>query len=426
MITHKADRPDAANLVSEKGKLSGIRVLLVDECLITREMVIEQLAHEEMRVDTFASCAESLVALKMAAATDDVYRIALFDAQTSDCDPFSLGAAVKADLALSDTFLMLLNSELQGLELMKLADAGFSAVLKMPTSRQCLIESLNTLCAAISDGEPPPFLNDAQSTKVPMNSFDASLQLNGFSILVVDDDVVNQAVVVQMLEKFGCHVETANDGVQAVIMHSTHHFHLILMDCQMPELDGYQATARIRANEAAIGAPRVPIVALTAHVLAEEREKCLASGMDDFISKPIRPVKLLEVLSHWLRMTNVANVVVEESIPEDDMEAMKELFGDDFAELAFLFQSDSLKRIAGMHVAVARADYAELIRLVHAFNGSASSMGASNLAFLCKNFEAQLKAGMFADIEGKVISIEVGYATVEARLQSMLGAAETR
>jgi len=269
--------------------------------------------------------------------------------------------------------------------------------------------------------EVPPFLGVAQETATQAYDGNRQLQLGGYKILVADDNVVNQTVVVRMLEKFGCKIELANDGAQAVALHRAHQFDLILMDCQMPEQDGYQATARIRAYEAAYASGvRVPIVALTAHAMTGERAKCLAAGMDDFLAKPVRPATLRAVLGYWLRATPVVGAQIEAGAPSDDLTAMREMFGSDFAELALLFQTDSKKRIAGMYEAVSKRDYGETIRIAHALSGSAASMGASSLAFLCKTFEAQLKSGLTEHLEAKVKAIETDYAKIDERLRYLL------
>jgi two-component system sensor histidine kinase/response regulator len=405
----------------EERKLSDVRVLYVDQSMLIRQIFEEQLLHEGMRVDGCGSGNDALKALQTAVNLGDPYRIAVVDNQILDIDPMTLGTAIKSDSTYSDTLLVLVNSPAQAIEMRGLAEAGFSAVLRKPLSRQVLINTMNTLCTAIENGEPPPFLTGAHIAASLEHNTDKLSQFDGFRILVVDDNIVNQSVVVHMLRKFGCKTELANDGLQAVAKHRAQQFDLILMDCQMPELDGYQATARIRAHEETLETDfRVPIVALTAHALAGEREKCLASGMDDFVPKPIRPSSLRDILNHWLPAAQQPIAVSEEIAPADDLDAMKDMFGEDFPELAHLFQSDSRKRISALHQAATRDDRTEMIRLTHALSGSASSMGASSLAYLCKTVEAQLKSGALEDLEAAVRTMEADYIKIDARLQQLL------
>jgi len=399
-------------------KLRGVRVLLVDENTLSRQIFEEQLQHEGMRFDSYYNGSQALAALRAANAAGDPYRIAVFDAHMHDFDPVTLAQEIKADSVCRDTLLVFLNSQLQEFDTQQLTNAGFSAVLRKPFMREALLSVLNALGDAIESGQAPAFISSAQGPAVPVHEEGMQYQLDGYKILVVDDNIVNQSVVVHMLRKFGCYTELANDGLQALAMYRAHQFDLILMDCQMPELDGYQATARIRELERLSNQNKhIPIVALTAHAMIGEREKCLAAGMDDFLAKPIRPLTLRDVLGHWVGAIRVAQADTEEAPPDDDLDAMKEMFGSDFGELVALFQGDSVKRIAALHQAKIDENYAEMIRLTHAFSGSASSMGASSLAMLCKSFEAELKQGEFDEIDARLQAIGVDYAKIDARLQ---------
>jgi two-component system sensor histidine kinase/response regulator len=401
-----------------RSKLDGVRVLLVDENTLSRQIFEEQLQHEGMRFDSYYNGSQALAALKAASTTGDPYRIAVFDAHMHDFDPITLGQEIKADRACRDTLLVFLNSQLQEFDTQQLTSAGFSAVLRKPFAHEALLNVLNALGDAIESGEAPTFISGAQGPAIPAHDEGMQYQLDGYKILVVDDNIVNQSVVVHMLRKFGCHTELANDGLQALAMVRAHQFDLILMDCQMPELDGYQATVRVRELERQSGQNKhIPIVALTAHAMIGEREKCLAVGMDDFLAKPIRPGTLRDVLGHWVGAVRVAKSDTEEPPPNDDLDAMKEMFGSDFGELVALFQGDSVKRLVAMRQAEIDENYAEMIRLTHAFSGSASSMGASSLAMLCKSFEAELKFGEFDEIDARLQAIETDYAKIDARLQ---------
>jgi len=189
----------------------------------------------------------------------------------------------------------------------------------------------------------------------------------------------------------------------------------------MPEMDGFEATSRIRALEKLDPTlPRTTIVALTAHALPGEREKCLTSGMDDFLPKPIRQDTLRNMLGRWLKERSAPQSIADHGQPTDELDEMKEMFGRDFPELATLFLDDTPKRIAALQQALQVTDKGELIRVAHALSGSASSMGASSLAKICKSFDAELKAGTAENIESTVKSIAADYAQVKIRLQSMM------
>jgi CheY-like chemotaxis protein len=250
----------------------------------------------------------------------------------------------------------------------------------------------------------------------------------GYRILVVEDNIVNRTVVIHMLQKLGCAVEVAVDGRQAVAMSAVRAVDLILMDCQMPELDGYQATEQIRDREAthtththtrAHG--RTPIVALTAYALAGEREKCLAAGMDDFMPKPIRPSVLRDMLGRWLRppSANDATAHAQAAAEADDLDAIQEMFGTDFPELAGLYTADSPKRIDALRAAACECDGGALAMVAHALSGSSASMGASGLAALCQSLELQAKAGWPEQLDAKIDAIAREYTRIESRLSEM-------
>jgi len=233
----------------------------------------------------------------------------------------------------------------------------------------------------------------------------------GNRVLVADDNPLNQTVAANLLEKLGCHPSVAADGAQAARMHADHPYDLVLMDCHMPELDGYQATARIRQMDREIR--HTPIIALTASTAASEREKCLASGMDDFLAKPVAPRVLRDTLRRWLPLAPAVN--------KDRLDAMHAVFGDaDFAALVALYRDDAPKRIDGLRHAARLNDDIELARVAHAFSGSCASIGASDLCAMCKELEAQAKSGSLDGIDQRLAVIEAEYDRVSAQLQSIL------
>ncbi|OWW22126.1 hybrid sensor histidine kinase/response regulator [Noviherbaspirillum denitrificans] len=234
------------------------------------------------------------------------------------------------------------------------------------------------------------------------------------TVLVADDNPVNQQVAARMLEKLGYKAEVASDGMQAVEMHNWKRFDLILMDCEMPVLDGLEATQRIRAAEGS--SRRTPIVALTASTGQGEQERCLAAGMDDFLAKPIRPQLLGDLLARWLQRP----AAQEDPACTDELEKVKDMFGADFAELAALYQQDGAPRLAAMREAAAAGDRTRLAKVSHALGGSCASIGATGLSALCKALELSVKAGSVADVDAKMDAIEAEYRRVCGKLQSLL------
>jgi CheY-like chemotaxis protein len=239
----------------------------------------------------------------------------------------------------------------------------------------------------------------------------------GRRVLVADDNPVNRHVAVHLLHRLGVDVEAAATGREAVRLQGEKPYDLLLMDCQMPELDGYEATARIRqAESASTPSRRTPVVALTMSATREERDRCLAAGMDDLLSKPIRPQELKQTLHCWLQ-DGVATTAIDDG--SDRMEAIKAMFGANFAEVAMLYCSEAPGRIAGMRDAHAAGDRVRLANIAHIFSGSCMSIGAASLAACCRDLELRARSGMLDDLTERIAAIEREYGRVGPRLQSM-------
>lgn len=237
-------------------------------------------------------------------------------------------------------------------------------------------------------------------------------------LLVVEDNDVSQEMTIRMLKKLGCNADGANNGKLATTMHFAQPYDLILMDCQMPEMDGYEATACIRAEES--GGGRTPIIALTAALTEIEREKCHTSGMDDIFLKPVRQQMLQNMLSQWLPVGTSTAPTSPPVLIEDELENVQTMFGKDFSELATLYLTMSPKRIADLRQAAAVGELVQLARLAHAFSGSCTSIGALILSAACKELETLAKAGNATVALNKVAIVEIEYARTSATLQTML------
>jgi len=197
-------------------------------------------------------------------------------------------------------------------------------------------------------------------------------------------------------------------------MHKLQPYDLILMDCQMPVMDGYQATKAIRDNETGT---HTPIIALTAFTMQGEREQCMAVGMDDFLAKPIRLSTMREALGRWLH-ANAAGAPEE----RDEFASMQKMFGPDFVELTQLYLSDSPKRIASLTEAVAEKNAPRIAATVHSLSGSCASIGATGFATICKEMEIKAKAEQLDNMESMLAEIGTEYARVKAKLLAMIQA----
>jgi CheY-like chemotaxis protein/HPt (histidine-containing phosphotransfer) domain-containing protein len=239
-------------------------------------------------------------------------------------------------------------------------------------------------------------------------------------ILLVEDNPVNQELALHMLEHLGCRASVARHGREALAALDGEAFDAVLMDCQMPEMDGYEATAAIRIREAAQGPEtrRTPIIALTAGAVEGDRDKCLAAGMDDYLSKPFSLEQLERTLRRWL--PSVPSI--EPGEPHVDpkvIESMLVLGGggrDLLCRLIDLFLQDAPQRVLAIQEALERGDAQAVARAAHAFKSASANLGASALAQLCSRLEMDCREGSLTAAEGLVAEIEAEYAYVSADL----------
>jgi two-component system, sensor histidine kinase and response regulator len=210
-------------------------------------------------------------------------------------------------------------------------------------------------------------------------------------ILVAEDNAVNQLVIETMLDKRGFAVDVAVDGAEALahLAHGT--YAAVFMDCQMPNVDGYEATGRIRASER--DGARLPVIAMTAHAMAGDRERCLEAGMDDYLSKPLRPEAIDAVLERWLGLAPTgagepaAESAVEGLIDEARMRTFRDDYPDIVDQLVDLFLQSTPPLLDELHAALDGDDVEELRRTAHKLKGSCQNVGATFMATLCLSLE---------------------------------------
>ena len=279
---------DAEHPASVGAELAGLKVLLVDDNATNLSVLKHQVHSFGMRGD----CAESgAAALRMlrAAATREPYDLALLDLCMPEMDGIELAGAIKADPAIEPVLLMMLTAFGRDEDARAAHQAGVLHFLNKPVSAERLYECLRGVMA--KEGSAPSPVKSAPP--------DARLRFEA-AILVAEDNPVNQDVVRHMLNLLGCSIEIAENGILAVKAAEKAGYDLIFMDCQMPHMDGFAATRIIRDREAVLGFARRPIVALTANAIAGDRERCLAAGMDDYLSKPFDLTQLRGVLQRWI------------------------------------------------------------------------------------------------------------------------------
>ena len=369
-----AEQPPPAVLATP-AELRGRRVLLADDNPTNRRVVQAQVAHCGMHVAEAEDGTAALHALRRAAKTHQPFDLAILDGQMPGLDGFEVAAAVRADPALAGMRLLLLTSSGQRGDGQRCREVGINAYLTKPVARGDLVETIAAVFGASAVA--------AEGSVITQHSITESRRC--LRVLLAEDNPVNQEVAATMLRRRGHEVDVAANGREAVEAARRGHYDVILMDIQMPELDGFGATHEIRALA---GGAALPIIALTAHALAGERERCLAEGMSGYLSKPFRPHDLFAVVEGWAPPGDgglATTVPAAGSGPPVDLEGFRRMMREAGAEDAVPAVLDTFVASAGpclvaLEAAVAAGDARQIERAAHAFKSAAASIGARGLA----------------------------------------------
>lgn len=394
--------------------LAGVRVLIADHSSINQRILFEQVNAWQMRATAVGSSTQALEELKRAHADNDPYSVVLIDDQMPAIHGESLGRTIKQLETFQDTLLVLLTSIGQRGDAARMTELGFAAYLSRPVRQSELMDALATLWAAHLRGETLDLVTRhsiAESRDERRDEDERPVVNLGGRILVAEDNFVNQQVALEILQGFGCVVSLANDGAEAVDHVQNLEYDLVFMDCQMPRMSGFDATREIRKLEG--DGKHIPIVAMTAHALRGDREKCLDAGMDDYVSKPVDPEILLRVLHRWLPESARAGVTAREETaavsgdPDgtplvfDIHQALWITGGKTamFQRIVKVFLQHMPERIRELDSAVKIGDFQEISRLAHSIKGASSSIAGMQLHEVANELEEIAKLEDTADIQ---------------------------
>ncbi|MEK6631789.1 MAG: PAS domain S-box protein [Nitrospirota bacterium] len=272
--------------------LAGLRVCLIDDNATNRRLLEHHARSWGMTHASAGDGPTGLALIQDAHRSGHPFDLAIIDMQMPGMDGMRLAEAITATTGATRTRLVLLTSLTRRGDAKLAQQRGFSAYLTKPIRQHQLYDSLRLVMGG------SPAKTPQKSPLITVHSLaETRAKING-RLLLAEDNVINQKVAVKMLEKLGCHVDVVADGREAVEALSRIPYALIFMDCQMPEMDGFEATRRIRQREGT--ARHTPIIAMTANAMASDREQCLAAGMDDYLSKPVKSQDLHRVLTQWL------------------------------------------------------------------------------------------------------------------------------
>jgi PAS domain S-box-containing protein len=411
--------------------LTGRRVLVVDDNVTNREILEHHVAAGGMRTASAVDAFDGLEQLRQAARDGDRFEVAVIDMKMPGMDGIELAATMQSDPLLKDVRIVLVTSLHSSDEVRRARQAGIQAYLSKPVRRPELFRALAQVLGEIASLAPAPL-----PTTLPR--FRAS-------VLLAEDNGVNQVVARHMLNALGCKFLIVPNGRDAFDAARSDRYDLVLMDCQMPLMDGEAATRAIREWETGCeretGVKRhLPIVALTANALLGDAERCLAAGMDDHLAKPYTRKQLAAMLARWLPADCIQEVSVgaataagalDSSGVEGEDDALDaatlanlraiDADGSVLAEVIELYLSDAPNQLRSLRNALEGGRLVDLGRTAHALKSASLTVGAKVVCELCQRLERQAKVGESAGTAELVTGIDSAMNHVRGALRAELG-----
>jgi CheY-like chemotaxis protein len=378
------------------------------------------------------------------------FDLAIVDAQMPEMDGWTLARRIKADLSIGSVKLVLLTSLAQRGDAQTARAAGFDAYLTKPVRQRQLYDCLSLVLA----GASVSVRSTGSAPLVTRHTVSEAQAQRRARVLVVEDNIVNQKVAAKMLEREDYRVDVVANGREAVEAVARTSYALVFMDCQMPEMDGFEATRLIREREAllvkrevresepsdasrttnnAAGPRRLPIIAMTANALHGDRERCLAAGMDDYVAKPVRREDLAAVLARWRPAGVGAAGDGATALPGKghngaalvDPGVLAELrqldeTGELLVTLVKHFLNETPQRLAAMQTALNQGDAGGLIEAAHALKGASGNLGATRMQHLCGELQTLGRAKNLTTAGERLARLDAEFPLVhQALLQEL-------
>jgi two-component system, sensor histidine kinase and response regulator len=384
---------------------AGLNVLIVDNSPTNHLILGEMLANWRMNATMASSGSEAMSALEKARNSGRPFSIVLLDARMPDIDGLQILERIHGNPGMASAVIMMLSIERQKSDAARCRELGVDQILNKPISQSELLDAILSVLGLKVAGKQ--FVE--MSSPAPANPSAHSL-----NILLAEDNLVNQKLAIRLLEKAGHRVTLANTGreaFEASERQEAPEFDVVLMDIQMPEMDGMEATAAIRGRERKSG-KHVPILAMTAHAMRGDREKCLASGMDGYISKPIHPAALFAEIDRCLTRHEGSKEMVDQSGPSgeqvDRASLLERVEGDEelLVEMVNLFQQDAPNLLAAIRDSLQAGDMTVLERSAHSLKGAAGNLSAKAAAAAASQLEKDAKNKATAAAKTSFVEVE--------------------
>lgn len=413
----RKSRQPLAAMESPPVALASKRICVVDDNATNRRILEDHCRRWGVQCTSVANGEDALAVLRQAAARNEPFDVAFLDVQMPGLDGFELARRIRADVLLGSVRLVLVTSIGMRGDAEKAREAGIEAYLIKPLRESQLHDCLLTVLAPHSSaltGHAP-----RRRVLVTRHSLKESSGTGTIRILVAEDNTINQKVATRMIEKLGYQADVVSNGQQAIDAVLQGGYSIVFMDCQMPLMDGFEATVRIRTEEGA--ARHIPIIAMTANAMTADRERCLAAGMDDYLAKPVTLREVQRILARWLPSEEKTlrppptDPQLSRAVDPDMMKELRELDGSGRVLMTLIddFVEEMPGRLEALNLAITAGRSDEVKRLAHFLNGSAKSLGVWRMQKLCEDLEVLVSTGHLTG--GDCLAVELETAFHEAR-----------
>jgi PAS domain S-box-containing protein len=413
-------------------RLGDLPVLVVDDNATNRRIFEEMLRGWRMKPTAVSNGPAALAELKQAVSRGEPYTLVLLDGMMPQMDGFMLAEKIKQDPALVNSPLIMLSSADRQDSPARCRELGFACYLTKPVKQSDLLEAiLETLSAGDEDekgtegaeGQPEriPETNHAS----PVAEIASSASRPPLRILLAEDNVVNQKLAIRMLEKQGHHVQLANNGKEALELWRQHSFDLVLLDVQMPEMGGFEATVQIRAREQDTGG-HIPIIALTAHAMTGDQERCLQAGMDGYVAKPIQAKELFKEIEKFVPRSAAESGNASSERAAEEMVSktalLARLDGDEelLREIVEMFLAGYPQMLADVRDAIKRGDGARLEHVAHSLKGAIGNFGVLSATDAALQLEVKGRMKDLAEADKAYAILEEAVRQLHHALEGLL------
>jgi PAS domain S-box-containing protein len=398
----------------------GHKALIVDDNETNRRILRHQLSRLAIEAEETDRATDAMARLRAHRDAGTPFDLAILDMQMPEVDGLELGKMIKDDPTLQSTRLILLTSLGARESGPRVDAAGLSAYLTKPIKQRSLFEAIRNVLGDWAAGGTASAMPAEREMVAPEPV--EPVRKPG-RILVAEDNPVNQKVAQRQLQKLGYTSDVVGNGRAAVEAVRSMKYDLVLMDCQMPEMDGFAATETIRRHEEERDLARIPIVAMTANALAGDRERCLAAGMDDYVAKPVKPAELERVVERWIRVENAQEELLDRNVLSSLLEMGDAAF---YVEIIDLFLQDAPEQLAAIRQGFEAGD-ADAVRLAaHALKSAAGNLGAQSVMQSANELETLARGG---SLDGAAVLVEqleqrFDEATAALRLEKQRASAD--